>query len=281
MVVDDGSFFNMAHFLIHQDIFEDFDYVKEIIKSQGDSYTDVTDFKPTFHRESIVDQAKNLQVTHDMVIPFLPPALMHKLESTLNTGAPEDFFKYTNILSIFRDKMLNPDGVFLPYRCLYNPLHPVVQEMGDSIFIRPNEGHIIFDGGIIENKKDAVRKLKRDNKILDNELVYISKTISLKNEIRVFLSDNVVTWCYYGNYPDAEKPKLLDERIIEICKEISILIAENHGKREFVSVDFAVDTDDNVLVVEINNAYSSKFYKCDAMKIFQKSKATRTIRMDD
>lgn len=262
----------MAHFLIHEALFENIEEVKDIIKAQNDSFTDMSNFKPIFHRDSIEDTVRNIRMMHNVVIPFLPIGLYRKIKPVLNLGADDSFFSFSNTLSMFRNYMLNSDGVFLPYRCLYSPVSSVVSNMGEKIFIRPDSGNKSFSGQVIDNTEESIRQFKRTTRIDDREMVFITQNKDVGSEIRVFLYDDIISSSFYEHADSPQKSIEINNAIKNICENMVVMIKENCGLYEFIVADFTILPNGEIKLVEINNAYTSGFYKADVGKILQKSK---------
>jgi hypothetical protein len=259
----------MAHFIIYQSLFENYEEVLEYFKKSSDTYTDMENYTPKFHKESLYDTVKFISDVETSIIAFLPQTKLDEIARIIPIGAPGNFFQYSNILSIFRDILLYDNGVFLPYKCLYSPQHPFVETLGDNLYLKNN----IADGkttsnNIFKNETSILRSNKRHYKIEDNCMMYIDKEKTLNKEIRVFLYDSVIDWSYMDKRLETNKAIKIDEKINIMCDEIIIKIEEHRNKHEFVSADFCYDEHGEPKLLQINNGFSSGFYNCNVEKIF-------------
>lgn len=122
----------------------------------------------------------------------------------------------------------------------------MIQETGESYFIKPSRSLKKFPGIVTRDKCDPRLPVG------DSHYVYVSSVIDFETEWRAYIVDGEVEYLshYNGN------PSIIPR--VKVISEVASMLKERHGMR-FYGMDVGV-VEGQTLVVEVNEGFSLGLY---------------------
>lgn len=180
-------------------------------------------------------------------------------------------YEYSRYAGKLRGLLVNDDFAILPYISLLQQWDWLLERFGDKydhLFLRPNSGYKLFDGGVYHIDYDGLEEwtLNREFAIQDDDLVVIAKPQTISDEWRAVVADGaVVDICYYRkdsrpHYERTENPDVW---------AIAIKAADRYQPDSAFTIDVGLTTNGKYKVVEINSFSCAGLYGVDLYKVVE------------
>lgn len=166
-----------------------------------------------------------------------------------------------------KERLLNSDYIFLPWRELRRSKDFVLNVFKGDVFVRPDSGYKPFTGFVLrEDDWDyELNAQEQTSSVMHNSHILISSAKKIYAEYRfVIAGRKVVTGSQYHQNGETVESAILDPVAIEL--------AEFVAKYPWWQLDvcYTCDigiTDAGPKIVEINSFSSAGLYKCDLEKV--------------
>lgn len=180
-----------------------------------------------------------------------------------------DNYTYTRYSKEYNKLLVNKEYMILPWWKLEESKNIIRNAFGgERIFIRPNSGKKIFTGTTLsykwwEKELEIIAELPSSDNLNKHDLVIVAPYKKIEQEIRLFMHNR--TCVDYSTYNGKE---VLDRSALRMMQR-------NYGHwidwfpDKFYTLDLALMDDGELLILEINGAFSSGWYDMDYEKVIK------------